>query len=101
MFSVPEQGELRNTPPQQDGGCLEDSVIGLSGSTICCGSARARSISWNSNINGVRTSDSGTLIAASRAVLVDVFGNNRCAISILRLESLGWDRVPASIARRS
>ena len=60
----------------------------LSGSTIRCRSARARSISWYSNISGVRTSDADTLIAASSASWSTPSAKIRRAVSILLVEPL-------------
>ena len=57
-----------------------------SGSTMRLRSARARSISWCSNISGVVTVGIGTASRSSRSA-VDVLSISRRAVSILRCES--------------
>ena len=59
----------------------------LSGSTMCLLASRARSISWYSNISGVRTSDEDTSIAFINASASTRSENSRRATSILRVES--------------
>ena len=82
----------------------------LSGSTMCLSAARARSISWYSNISGVRTSEADTSIAFINASLSTFSEKSRRATSSLRVEVLdigprtadSWAavvKVPSSVDR--
>ena len=76
LFSSPSK--VRSATPRRSRIAAASRIRSswLSGSTIRCRSARARSISWYSNISGVRTSEPETSIAAQQRRLIDLFGEH-------------------------
>ena len=87
LVSSPSRVRSGDAAAQQDRGRLEDPVVGALRQHDVLAAARARSISWYSNISGVRTSEADTLIAASSARWSTCSEKRRRATSSLRVDS--------------